>query len=182
MLYEIFIWIIHSQLSHRNCVYLWSFYILLRKSIPCIDDTLTDIIMPDVRSWSQLIYVCFAWFDSLCPINNISVLKGQVSLGWTSTKLGLMFLLKDKTQWRSDAGEARTRGPSVASQALYHWATALPQLIYLERNFRLYFTHFYLCTKMPLRNSPDFLKFRSLGKTEANRLQCWHFILMEVTW
>ena len=29
---------------------------------------------------------------------------------------------------RSDAGEARTRGPSVSSQALYHWATALPNL------------------------------------------------------
>ena len=28
---------------------------------------------------------------------------------------------------RSDAGEARTRGPSVSSQALYHRATALPK-------------------------------------------------------
>ena len=27
---------------------------------------------------------------------------------------------------RSDADEARTRGLSVSSQALYHWATALP--------------------------------------------------------
>ena len=27
---------------------------------------------------------------------------------------------------RSDAGEAQTRSPSVSSQALYHWATALP--------------------------------------------------------
>ena len=27
---------------------------------------------------------------------------------------------------RSDASEAGTRGPSVSSQALYHWATALP--------------------------------------------------------
>ena len=27
---------------------------------------------------------------------------------------------------RSDAGEAQTQGPSVSSQALYHWATALP--------------------------------------------------------
>ena len=27
---------------------------------------------------------------------------------------------------RSDAGEARTHGPSILSQALYHWATALP--------------------------------------------------------
>ena len=30
---------------------------------------------------------------------------------------------------RSDAGEARDRGPSVSSQALYHWATALPILL-----------------------------------------------------
>ena len=29
---------------------------------------------------------------------------------------------------RSDAGEARTRDPSVSSQALYHWATALPNV------------------------------------------------------
>ena len=28
---------------------------------------------------------------------------------------------------RCDASEARTRGPSVSSQALYHWATALPR-------------------------------------------------------
>ena len=34
-------------------------------------------------------------------------------------------------QQRSDAGEARTRGPSVSSQALYHWATALPMIWYL---------------------------------------------------
>ena len=27
---------------------------------------------------------------------------------------------------RSDTGEAWTRYPSVSSQALYHWATALP--------------------------------------------------------
>ena len=29
-----------------------------------------------------------------------------------------------------DAGEARTRGPSVSSQALYHWATVLPVSIH----------------------------------------------------
>ena len=31
---------------------------------------------------------------------------------------------------RSDAGEALTRDPSVSSQALYHWATALPEKIW----------------------------------------------------
>ena len=30
----------------------------------------------------------FVWFDSLHPINNLSVKQGQVFLGWTSTKLG----------------------------------------------------------------------------------------------
>ena len=33
---------------------------------------------------------------------------------------------------RSDAGEARARGPSVSSQALYHWATALPHDFHLD--------------------------------------------------
>ena len=30
----------------------------------------------------------------------------------------------------SDAGEAWTRGPLVSSQALYHWATALPVFLF----------------------------------------------------
>ena len=30
----------------------------------------------------------FVWFDSLRPINNLSVNQGRVFLGWTSTKLG----------------------------------------------------------------------------------------------
>ena len=34
---------------------------------------------------------------------------------------------------RSDAGEARTRGLSVSSQSLYHWATALPHLTFLSK-------------------------------------------------
>ena len=43
---------------------------------------------------------CLTWFfNSLGPINYLSVIKGQVFLGWTITKLGLMFLLKDTTQW-----------------------------------------------------------------------------------
>ena len=37
----------------------------------------------------------------------------------------------------SDASEARTRGPSVLSQALYHWATALPKKVGIEGLFQI---------------------------------------------
>ena len=47
----------------------------------------------------SICYIPFFLFDSIHPINNLSVIKGRVFLGWTSTKLGLMFLLKDTTQW-----------------------------------------------------------------------------------
>ena len=56
--------------------------------------------------WFCLI-VCF---DSLRPINNLSVIKGRVFLGWTSTYLGLMFLLKDTTQWRRWGSNPRPFG------------------------------------------------------------------------
>ena len=48
---------------------------------------------------------------------------------------------------RSDAGEARTRGPSVSSQALYHWATALPRnhgLIVVNLAMIYLLTYFYI--------------------------------------
>ena len=35
-----------------------------------------------------IVLVSFVLFDSLRPINNLSVKQGQVFLGWTSTKLG----------------------------------------------------------------------------------------------
>ena len=38
------------------------------------------------------LFVLLVWFDSVRPINNFSVMQGQVFLGWTSTKLGLMCL------------------------------------------------------------------------------------------
>ena len=44
---------------------------------------------------------------------------------WVEPVLSLDLCSCSRTQ-RSDAGEARTRGPSVSSQALDHYATALP--------------------------------------------------------
>ena len=63
---------------------------------------------PDKDNWSEIdclssqhaiIWEVFFYLILLLPINNLSVIKGWVFLGWTSTQLGLMFLLKDTTQW-----------------------------------------------------------------------------------
>ena len=45
---------------------------------------------------------------------------------------------------RSDAGEAPTRDPSVSSQALYHWATALPlqQYFFSMKTDNMYFVKY----------------------------------------
>ena len=64
----------------------------------------------------------FVWFDSLRPINNLSVLKGRVFLGWTSTKLGFMFLLKDTTQWRRWGSNPQPFGLESSTLPLSHCA------------------------------------------------------------
>ena len=63
------------------------------------------------RIWVNLFL--FVWFDSLRPINNLSVKQGRVSLVWTSTRINVSC---SRTTTRLE----------VPSQALYHWATALP--------------------------------------------------------
>ena len=60
---------------------------------------MSNSLNPDWAKCRARSLILFVWFDSLRPINNVSVIKGRVFLGWTSTKLGLMFLLKDTTQW-----------------------------------------------------------------------------------
>ena len=68
-------------------------------------------------------FFCFVCLiDSLRPINNLSVIKGRVFLGWTSTKLGLMFLLKDTTQWRRWGLNQRPFGLESSALPLSHCA------------------------------------------------------------
>ena len=47
----------------------------------------------------------------------------------------------DQGPQRSDAGEARTRGPSVSSQAFYHWATALPYTLFSKEGIQFWKTY-----------------------------------------
>ena len=67
-------------------------------------------------------WLFFIWFDSLRPINNLSVLKGQVFLGWTRTKLWLIFLLKDTTQWRRWGSNPRPLSLESSTLPLSHCA------------------------------------------------------------
>ena len=57
-------------------------------------------ISPESKLSASCNLFCFVWFDSLPPINDLSVIKGRVFLDWTSSKLGLMFLCKDTKQSR----------------------------------------------------------------------------------
>ena len=66
--------------------------------------------------------ILFVWFDSLLPINNLSVINGRVFLGRTSTKLGLMFLLKDTKQWGWWGSNPRPLGLESSTLPLSHWA------------------------------------------------------------
>ena len=53
--------------------------------------TLSNLVI-SILIVHMLTLLYFVWFDSLRPTNNLSVIKGQVFLGWTSSKLGLMCL------------------------------------------------------------------------------------------
>ena len=59
------------------------------KCISVIYLTINKHILVEIKKKSNFI-ACFRfdWFDSLRPINNLSVKQGRVFLGWTSTKLG----------------------------------------------------------------------------------------------
>ena len=84
--------------------------------------------------WKQIEHSkYFVWFDSLRPINNLSVIKGQVFLGRTSTKLGLMFLLKDTTQWRRWGSNPRPLGLESSTLPLSHCAPSHSKYAYSNK-------------------------------------------------
>ena len=54
---------------------------------------------------------------------------------------------------RSESGEARTRNLSVSSQALYHWATALP----VEFTLVKVYNRVYVQIMKSVQNCTDFI-------------------------
>ena len=64
----------------------------------------------------------FILFNFLRPINNLSVIKGRVFLGWTSTKLGLMCLAQGHnagTPVRLEPAALRSRVTHSTTEPLY---------------------------------------------------------------
>ena len=86
---------LEQHITIVNRVTLQSFWFIFT----CIKYTLPGLVHIFVYNDSHLslnqlyctscrTFVClFVWFDSLRPINNLSVKQGRVFLGWTSTKL-----------------------------------------------------------------------------------------------
>ena len=113
--------------------------------------------------------ILFVWFDSLRPINNLSVIKGRVFLGWTSTKLGLMILLKDTTQWGSNL---QPFGLESSTLPLSHCA---PQFVFVI------FTHKASSIICSRRQSKILLLFKKITNTAwyFMRIVCWQTILMK---
>ena len=72
---------------------------------------------PVPKIWFWVFF--FVWFDTLRPINNLSVIR-DLSLGWTSIKLRLMFLLKDAMQWRQWGSNLRTLSLKSRTLPLSH--------------------------------------------------------------
>ena len=62
-------------------------------------------------------FVCLIW--SLCPINNLSVVKGRVFLGWTSTKLGLMYLAQGHNAVGLEPAAPRSRVKHSTTEPLH---------------------------------------------------------------
>ena len=69
------------------------------------------------------VHLLFIWFDFLRPIQQSFSYIGT-DLPWLNQYEARINVSFSRTQC-SDACEARTSGPSVLSQALYHWATVL---------------------------------------------------------
>ena len=79
-------------------------------------------VSTQAKSSMYIVYL-FVWFDCLRPINNLSDIRDRSSCVEPVLSYDYCVLLKDTTQWH---WWGSNRGSLVSSQALYHWATALP--------------------------------------------------------
>ena len=93
----------HLISSHYNMKNRYNMSAWKKREVKLVKTSMD--IYKHVVSWSSkyikwaMTWFLFVWFDSLRPISNLSVIKGQIFLGWTSTKLGLMCLAQEHHEW-----------------------------------------------------------------------------------
>ena len=72
--------------------------------------------------WFPLLDILFVWFDLILYIPSTIFQLCRDRSSWVEPVLSLMMNVSCSRTQHSDPGEARAHGPSVSSQALYHWA------------------------------------------------------------
>ena len=86
------------------------------------------ILMSAYVLWFLLVLILY---DS---VNNISVMSGQVFLGWTSTKQGLMCLAQGHKQWRHGGSNPQPLGLKSSTLPLSHCASSCLLVAYIVNN------------------------------------------------
>ena len=102
-----------------------------RKTRPFITERL---LMGHKESNKKSAGYVFVWFDSLCLINNLSVIKGQVFLGWTSPHLRLNLMCL--AQGHNTVMPVRLE-PMAPQSRVKHSTTELPCWIWNRTNLLL---------------------------------------------
>ena len=95
----------------------------------------------------------FVCFNFLRPINNLSVIKGLIFLGWASTELGLMFLLKDTTQWHRWGSNPQPLGLESSTLQLSHCAPV--EYLVTSNNQRAITHHYFMHSRKSWRLTYD---------------------------
>ena len=99
------------------------FYFILSSEINAYQKQIKVISITSEMIWYQslVIDISLILFDLILYVpSTIFVIKGRVFLGWTSTKLGLMFLLKDNavTPVRLEPAALRSRVKHSTTESL----------------------------------------------------------------
>ena len=111
------------QLSNNSArlKHLALLFYYLQSTILCVVPMQNKRCFKQMWTKQQWPKIDFCLFDSLHPINNLSVMQGRVFLGWNSTKLGLMCLAQGHnavTPARLEPTTPRSRGKHSTTEPL----------------------------------------------------------------
>ena len=181
----------HKKLPRRQRVKN-STSIILTQSRLIFKAYWSPVHSPVVERWVNKSKTCpsdLSYIMRKCYVYVPSI-KGRVFLGWTSTKLGLMFLLKDPTQWRRWGSNPQPLGlkSSTLGSLMRNVFDCLPTPLYTE-NFACFFVVCWVFSKSTFfffqeclqsvkqfgsSSGPTFCKAWSGSKLFVKVISRWH--------